>query len=44
MPHSFYWTNLIFLDPAKDTKPYSVYTSREKWFIVAVTGFAAVFR
>ncbi|KAL7285431.1 hypothetical protein ACG7TL_000528 [Trametes sanguinea] len=24
-------------------QPYSVYTSKEKWFIVAVTGFAAVF-
>ncbi|KAI8981383.1 MFS general substrate transporter [Trametes punicea] len=24
-------------------KPYSVYTSKEKWFIVAVTGFAALF-
>lgn len=25
-------------------KPYSVFTRREKWFIVAVTGFAASFR
>lgn len=25
-------------------KPYSVYTAREKWFIVAVTAFAALFR
>ncbi|KAI0328529.1 MFS general substrate transporter [Cubamyces sp. BRFM 1775] len=25
------------------SKPYSVYTSREKWFIVAVAGFAALF-
>ena len=25
-------------------KPYSIYTAREKWFIVAVSAFAAIFR
>ena len=25
-------------------KPYSIYTTPEKWFIVALTGFAAMFR
>ncbi len=26
------------------SKPYSIYTASEKWFIVALTGFAAMFR
>ncbi|KAH9944252.1 MFS general substrate transporter [Epithele typhae] len=41
-PLVFNPANLSLSDPSA-SKPYSVYTSREKWFIVAVTSFAAMF-
>lgn len=30
--------------PLKEEKPYSIYTSWEKWFIVCTAAFAGIFR
>lgn len=37
-------TGGLFVSPTESNRPYSIFTTKEKWFIVCLTSFAGLFR